>query len=175
MLCSSNVNVPPIRTGNDDDRQQQFDPSVWPHDRDTFICGDINGHRYSRDALYVKDERGKVVNDSALGKDFTTANNALTRHWVVAGEDRQPISQQTIPDVTLHKLHWLTRIKWTVWTELSSDHLSIIFIIHTNQFQCTERAKRAKTSQMYKKGNWNKFRHSFCRAIRKRAHMEWYN
>jgi hypothetical protein len=64
-----NAYIPPIRTTNGDQKQQQFNPESWPSSRRTLICPDANGHSHFWTTTPKK--RTKLEKQSLTGLSIT--------------------------------------------------------------------------------------------------------
>ncbi|KAF0305717.1 putative RNA-directed DNA polymerase from transposon X-element [Amphibalanus amphitrite] len=146
-----NIYRPPIRSGEDDDRTDRFDPNAFPSTDCTVIMGDVNAHHPSWDASCSDpDEVERSIFEWAQAKDWRVLNTgAPTR----AGYGES--SRLTAPDVALAHRTLAGRCTWSIGTDLGSDHLpQVITASMTGHLPRRVR----KTKWAFNKANWTAFK-----------------
>ncbi|KAF0302132.1 putative RNA-directed DNA polymerase from transposon BS [Amphibalanus amphitrite] len=146
-----NIYRPPIRTGEDDNRMDRFDPNAFPTSDCTLIVGDFNAHHPSWDASCSDpDEVGRNIYEWSQAADWRVLNTgAPTRAGYGEG------SRLTAPDVALAHRTLAGRCTWNIGTDLGSDHLPQV-VTATTTGHLPRRVRKPKWA--FNKANWTAFK-----------------
>jgi exonuclease III len=160
-LTVVNVYVPPIRPSAMDTRQQLFDPQRLPHDGESLIFGDFNGHSALWQDGYDKEPDGI----GTLLEEFLTDNNFL-----VANDGQHTCyshshGSTSTPDVCLIPAKWASRVSFDVAPEMGgSDHRPIVVRVQVEGNPKPSRPKEARFA--YKKAKWDVFAEVLDKELR---------
>ena len=143
-----NIYRPPIRATNDD-RQDHFDPRRLPSDRQTLLVGDVNGHHPSWDescttadpvgerlAAWMEDVEWRPLNSGAA--TFVSYRSGC----------------ETAPDLAAGSNSLATRARWTLGTDLGSDHRPMVVEVRS---PAEPPHRRRKSRWAHQKADWLKF------------------
>ena len=148
-LTCINLYVPPIKSGSNDARTQNFNPNKLPNHKNTIICADINGHSPSWDVWKDEDKIGKMMTEWCDDNNMKVINDgSRTRTCPSTGNPSSP-------DVTIVHQSLEPRCTWISQPNpLSSDHHPIICSI---EFQSTKINRPTTKKFMIRKANWTRF------------------
>ena len=150
-----NLYRPPIRSSEDDDRQDAFAPDALPNDDDTIIIGDFNAHHPQWD--YNCDEAdsvGQRMGDWLTRVGWTSLNNGDPTFLSYRTGSR------TAPDLAACSTGLANRSTWQLGPDLGSDHLPMLVVVRRSE-RPPHRIR--KTRWAFHKANWVGFRDA-CEA-----------
>ena len=143
-----NIYRPPIRATNDD-RQDHFDPRRLPNDGQTLLVGDVNGHHPSWDeSCTTADPVGERL--AAWMEDVEWRPLNIGAATFV----RYRSGCETAPDFAAGSNSLATRIRWTLGTDLGSDHRPMVVEVRS---PAEPPHRRRKSRWAHQKADWLKF------------------
>ena len=116
-----NLYRPPIRSAEDDDRRDRFSPDALPHDDQTIVVGDLNGHHPLWDSnCETADPVGQRFGDWLDRVGWTTLNSGAPTFMSYRTGSR------TAPDVVACSSRLARSAQWRLGPDLGSDHLPML-------------------------------------------------
>ena len=141
-----NIYRPPVRSGDSDDRPNNFSTDKWDPDMKTIYAGDFNSHHPLWDnACSNVDDTGEKIAEWCARNEYLPLNDgSATRK-----------DSNTAPDAAFCHMKLAPYASWTLAEDAGSDHTPMIVTIRMNG--ATEKTIR-KTKWRMEKANWEGYR-----------------
>ena len=151
-----NLYVPPIRTGRNDERVNNFNIDLLPSGPNNIIVGDVNYHHPSWDDNCDEPDDGGTSID-----DWTTHHNVQIINSGEATHLHQGTGNLSTPDIAIVSNNIAPFTDWSVADDLGSDHKPIKININFGINQ----QSRPRTRWSFKKAKWGLFKDMVERSL----------